>query len=274
MSHFVLVTYRNAFAAAAIAPFTLLSERPVIDQNLYYAGLKLTSPTFAGAVTNIVPALTFIISIICRMEKVEMRKVRFQAKVVGTLVIVVGAMLMTLFESPLINFLRSHLIGDASSPAVEDYLKATVFLLIASFSWAYFFVLQAATLKRYSSHLTLSTMGIMSSGIAYYVQGVTTKKKSAVFVTAFNPLIVIIGSIIGLLILGQRLYPGRVLAMAILMVGVCVILWGKEGDEEENSEDTFVEFIKGCIGCRNNMPRIDEEVDVEMGKAKMVVDLL
>lgn len=77
-----------------------------------------------------------------RMEKVEMRKVRFQAKVVGTLVIVVGAMLMILFNIPLINLLRSHLIGDGSSPVGEDYLKATVFLLIASFSWASFFVLQ------------------------------------------------------------------------------------------------------------------------------------
>lgn len=79
------------------------------------------------------------------MEKVEIRKVRFQAKVVGTLVIVVGAMLMILFKIPLINFLRSHLTGD-SSPAGEDYLKATVFLLIASFSWASFFVLQVLEL--------------------------------------------------------------------------------------------------------------------------------
>ncbi|KAH0865172.1 hypothetical protein HID58_082383, partial [Brassica napus] len=321
MSHFVLVAYRNVFATAALAPFALLSERkgrpkmtfpifmqifvlallgPVIDQNLYYAGLKLTSPIFAGAVTSIVPALTFIISIIFRMEKVKTRKVRFQAKVVGTLVIVVGAILMILFKSPLIIFLRSHLIG-------EDYLKATVFLLIASLSWASFFVLQAATLKTYSSHLSLSTMvcfmgtlqstaltfvmepslsawnvgfdmnllasayaGIMTSSIAYYVQGMMmTKQKSPVFVTAFNPLIVIFGSIIGVLVLGQRLYVGGVLGMVILMMGVCVVLWGKEGDEEENSdeEEVFVEVVKCCKGCGNNslsMPRIDEEVDVEM----------
>ncbi|KAF8102065.1 hypothetical protein N665_0201s0354 [Sinapis alba] len=327
MSHFVLVAYRNAFATVSLAPFALLSDRkarpkitfpifmqmfvlallgPVIDQNLYYAGLKLTSPTFAGAVTSIVPALTFIISIIFRMEKVEARKVRFQVKVVGTLVIVVGAILMILFKSPLIIFLRSHLIHDASSLAAEDYLKATVFLLIASLSWASFFVLQAATLKRYSSHLSLSTMvcftgtlqstalsfvmepnlsawnigfdmnllasayaGIMSSSIAYYVQGMMTKQKSHVFVTAFNPLIVIIGSIIGFLILGQRLYLGGVLGTVILMLGVCAVLWGKEGDEEENSdEEVFVEVVKYCCkGCGNNslpMPRIDEEVDVEM----------
>lgn len=289
----------------------------MIDQNLYYAGLKLTSPTFAGAVTNIVPALTFIISIICRMEKVEMRKVRFQAKVVGTLVIVVGAMLMILFKIPLITFLRSHLTGHALSPAGEDYLKATVFLLIASFSWASFFVLQAATLKRYSSHLSLSTMvcfmgtlqstaltfvmepnlsawnigfdmnllasayaGIMSSSIAYYVQGMMTKQKSVIFVTAFNPLVVIIGSIIGFLILNQTLNLGGVLGMAILVVGVCTVLWGKEGDidEEENIEEKFVEIVKCCNRCDikvlSMMPRIDEEVDVEMqsaGTAKVAV---
>ncbi|KAG7634659.1 EamA domain [Arabidopsis suecica] len=338
MSHYVLVAYRNAFATAAIAPFALLSERkvrpkmtfpifmqifvlallgPLIDQNLYYAGLKLTSPTFAGAVTNIVPALTFIISIICRMEKVEMRKVRFQGKVVGTLVIVVGAMLMILFKIPLITFLRSHLTGHALSPAGEDYLKATVFLLIASFSWASFFVLQAATLKRYSSHLSLSTMvcfmgtlqstaltfvmepnlsawnigfdmnllasayaGIMSSSIAYYVQGMMTKQKSVIFVTAFNPLVVIIGSIIGFLILNQTLNLGGVLGMAILVVGVCTVLWGKEGDidEEENIEEKFVEIVKCCNRCDikvlSMMPRIDEEVDVEMqsaGTAKVAV---
>ncbi|CAN6978003.1 unnamed protein product [Brassica rapa subsp. trilocularis] len=341
MSHFVLVAYRNVFATAALAPFALLSERkgrpkmtfpifmqifvlallgPVIYQNLYYAGLKLTSPIFAGAVTSILPALTFIISIIFRMEKVKTRKVRFQAKVVGTLVIVVGAILMILFKSPLTIFLRSHLIHDASSLAGEDYLKATVFLLIASLSWASFFVLQAATLKTYSSHLSLSTMvcfmgtlqstaltfvmepslsalnvgfdmnllasayaGIMTSSIAYYVQGMMmAKQKSPVFVTAFNPLIVIFGSIIGFLVLGQRLYLGGVLGMVILTMGVCAVLWGKEGDEEENSdeEEVFVEVVKCYKGCGNNslsMPRIDEEVDVEMQstrKAKTVVALL
>jgi len=48
----------------------------------------------------------------------------------------------------------------------------------------------------------------MSSSIAYYVQGMMTKQKSVIFVTAFNPLVVIIGSIIGFLILNQTLNLG------------------------------------------------------------------
>lgn len=70
--------------------------------------------------------------------------------------------------------------------------------------------------------------------------------------------------------------------MVILTMGVCAVLWGKEGDEEENSdeEEVFVEVVKCYKGCGNNslsMPRIDEEVDVEMQstrKAKTVVALL
>jgi hypothetical protein len=72
----------------------------------------------------------------------------------------------------------------------------------------------------------------------------------------------------------------RVLGMAILVVGVCTVLWGKEGDidEEENIEEKFVEIVKCCNRCDikvlSMMPRIDEEVDVEMqsaGTAKVAV---
>ncbi|KAG7643847.1 EamA domain [Arabidopsis suecica] len=330
MSHYVLVAYRNAFATAAIAPFALLSERkvrskmtfpifmrifllallgPVIDQNLYYIGLKLTSPTFSSAVSNIVPAITIILATLFRMEKVEMRKVRCLVKVMGTLVTVVGSILMIFYKGPFINFFRSHLTA-ASSPPTADYLKAAVFLLLASLSWASFFVLQAATLKKYSAHLSMSTMvcfmgtlqslalafvmehnpsalnigfdmnllasayaGIMSSSIAYYVQGLMMQRKGPVFVTAFNPLIVVIVSIMSFFVLGQGIYLGGVIGVVVLMVGVYAVLWGKHVDDDgqETRHEDNVVAVKCCSG--NNgltiMPKIDEadEEDVETGKA-------
>jgi drug/metabolite transporter (DMT)-like permease len=87
MSHYVLVVYRHAFATISIAPFALILERkvrpkmtwsiffqifilallgPVIDQNFYYAGLKFTGPTFACAMSNILPAMTFVMAVIFR----------------------------------------------------------------------------------------------------------------------------------------------------------------------------------------------------------------
>lgn len=331
MSHYVLVAYRNAFATAAIAPFAFLSERkvrskmtfpifmhifvlallgPVIDQNLYYIGLKLTSPTFSSAVSNIVPAITFILATLFRMEKVEMRKVRCQVKVVGTIVTVVGSILMIFFKGPFINFFQSHLATTAaSSPLAGDYLKATVFLLLASLSWASFFVLQASTLKKYSAHLSLSSMvcfmgtlqslaltfvmehnpsalnigfdmnllasayaGIMSSSIAYYVQGLMMQRKGPLFVTAFNPLVVVIVSIMSFFVLGQGIYLGGVIGVVVLTVGVYAVLWGNHVDDdgqETRPEDNVLEAVKCCSG--NNglsiMPRIDEaDEDVETGK--------
>jgi drug/metabolite transporter (DMT)-like permease len=43
----------------------------VIDQNFYYAGLKFTGPTFACAMSNILPAMTFVMAVIfrCAFEK-------------------------------------------------------------------------------------------------------------------------------------------------------------------------------------------------------------
>ena len=40
--------------------------RPVIDQNFYYVGLKYTGPTFACAMSNILPAMTFVMAFIFR----------------------------------------------------------------------------------------------------------------------------------------------------------------------------------------------------------------
>ncbi|RVW43652.1 WAT1-related protein [Vitis vinifera] len=86
MSHYVLVVYRHAFATAVIAPLLLSSKvrpkitlpiflqlfvlgllGPVIDQNFYYAGLKFTSPTFSCAMSNMLPAMTFVMAVLCSM---------------------------------------------------------------------------------------------------------------------------------------------------------------------------------------------------------------
>ena len=40
--------------------------RPVIDQNLYFLGLKYTTATFAAAMANVLPAITFVMACFCR----------------------------------------------------------------------------------------------------------------------------------------------------------------------------------------------------------------
>ncbi|XP_047940048.1 WAT1-related protein At5g07050-like [Salvia hispanica] len=299
MSHYVLVVYRHAFATAAIAPFALLLERkvrpkisftifcqlfvlgllgPVIDQNLYYAGLKFTSPTFSCAMSNMLPAMTFVMAVIFRMEKLDMKKTRCQAKVAGTIVTVAGAMLMTLYKGHVVKMLWSDYIHPSKSydapvatPVDEDkdWIKGSIFLIIATFAWASFFILQAITLRKYTAQLSLTALvcfmgtlqsivvtffmehrphawaigfdmnllaaayaGIVSSSIAYYVQGLVMQKTGPVFVTAFSPLMMIIVAIMGSFILAEKIYVGGLLGGALIVVGLYSVLWGKYKETE------------------------------------------
>ncbi|XP_047319372.1 WAT1-related protein At5g07050-like [Impatiens glandulifera] len=186
MSHYVLVVYRHAIATAVIAPFAIFLERkgrpkitfktfsqifilgllgPVIDQNFYYAGLKYTSPTFACAMSNMLPAMTFILAVIFRMEKISLKKMIYQVKVAGTAVTVAGAMLMTLYKGPIVElFWSKHAHGNGSGSEAgtsndKDWLKGSILLIIATFAWASLFILQKAALKTYEIHqLTLTTL--------------------------------------------------------------------------------------------------------------------
>ncbi|CAI9779558.1 unnamed protein product [Fraxinus pennsylvanica] len=336
MSHYVLVVYRHAFATAVIAPFALILERkvrpkitfpifmqlfalgllgPVIDQNFYYAGLKFTSPTFSCAMSNMLPAMTFVMAVLCRMEKVDIKKVRCQAKVVGTIVTVAGAMLMTLYKGHVLNMVwsnyvhphKSNVPDTTTEPSDKDWFKGSILLIIATLAWASFFILQAITLRKYTAQLSLTAIvcflgtlqsiavtfvmehkssawtigwdmnllaaayaGIVSSSIAYYVQGLVMQKRGPVFVTAFSPLMMIIVAIMGSFILAEKIYVGGVLGAVLIVAGLYSVLWGKYKEYKEKETEEIPEPVKGST--RNNQTAMViedfEANDIEMQKSE------
>ncbi|KAK2969884.1 hypothetical protein RJ640_027867 [Escallonia rubra] len=176
MSHWVLVVYRHVVATLVIAPFALVLERPVIDQNLYYVGMKDTSATFAAATVNVLPALTFIMALMFRLEKVNIKKVHSQAKVIGTIITVTGAMVMTLYKGPIVDILwyshgSSH--RSSSSTSGQHWVTGTLMLLGCTGGWSGFFILQSITLKEYPAELSLTAliclMGMVEGGVAALV---------------------------------------------------------------------------------------------------------
>ncbi|KAK1386896.1 hypothetical protein POM88_015079 [Heracleum sosnowskyi] len=199
MSHWVLVVYRHVVATLAIAPFAFILERkirpkltlsvflkvmllgllePVIDQNLYYVGMKSTSATFAAATVNVLPALTFIMAIIFRMERVNLRQKHGLAKVIGTSITLSGAMLMTLYKGPVVNILGGYshgseheTSGDTSSG--QHWASGTIMLLSCTVGWSAFFIVQSMTLKEYPAALSLTSlicvMGMLEGGVVALV---------------------------------------------------------------------------------------------------------
>jgi drug/metabolite transporter (DMT)-like permease len=220
-----------------------------------------------------------------RMEKLELKKVRCQAKIAGTLVTVAGAMLMTLYKGPLMEMAWSRHAGAgvAEAPAAaaaaisgRDWFLGSMFVIVATLAWASLFILQTHTIKQYSAQLSLTTLiclvgtlqavvvtfamerrrpsvwaigfdmnllaaayaGIVTSSIAYYVQGLVIQRTGPVFASAFSPLMMIIVAVMGSFILSEQIYLGGVVGAALIVVGLYSVLWGKHKETQEKQADT------------------------------------
>ncbi|GMJ03072.1 Usually multiple acids move in and out Transporters 12 [Hibiscus trionum] len=197
MSNYALVVYRHAIATVVMAPFAAIIEKkvrpkmtisifikimllgllePVIDQNLYYVGMKYTTATFAAAMYNILPAITFLMAWIFRLEKVNFRSIRSHAKVIGTLATVAGAMVMTLMKGPVLELfwtkasINNHEAAAKNGTNFHDTLKGGLMISAGCFSYACFVILQAVTLKTYPAELSLTAwiclMGTLEGSVA------------------------------------------------------------------------------------------------------------
>jgi len=84
-----------------------------------------------------------------RMERLDVKKVRCQAKIVGTVVTVAGAMLMTLYKGPILEMVWTRHVHPHQSnapatvePSDKDWFLGSLFIILATLAWASLFVLQ------------------------------------------------------------------------------------------------------------------------------------
>ncbi|KAK4489892.1 hypothetical protein RD792_000539 [Penstemon davidsonii] len=256
-----------------------------MGQNLFYAGMNQTTATFTSALSNVLPALTFIMAWILRVENVNLKKLHSKAKIVGTLVTVGGAMIMTIIAGPELGLPwtkdSSNNTPSGNSTRVQHPVKGALMIAAGNFGYSLFYILQAITLKSYPVGLTLTTLicttgalqgtiltfavergnfaiwsigwdskllayaygGIISSGVTYYISGIIMGKKGPVFVTAFNPLNMVIIAIASSFIFAEQLDVGKVIGAVVIVIGLYLVIWGKSKDQIESIDiDTKLEL--------------------------------
>ncbi|XWS56550.1 hypothetical protein CRYUN_Cryun09bG0095000 [Craigia yunnanensis] len=205
MSQHVLVVYRFAIATLVLAPFAIVFDRkvrpkmtlsvfvqivllsllePVIDQNLYYTGMKYTTATVATALCNVLPAFVFLLAWVCRLEKVNMRKLHCQAKILGTIGTIGGAMIMTIVNGPILplpwtKVNHQHQSTNIAATTKEDPLKGAFMILVGCVCWACFVILQAITLKSYPAELSLTTLICLMGTIEGAIVALVMEKGNA-----------------------------------------------------------------------------------------------
>ncbi|XP_031501911.1 WAT1-related protein At2g39510-like [Nymphaea colorata] len=289
LNPFVYVTYRLLAAGLSMLPFAYFLERKVqpkltillfleifvlsllgggLTLNLYFASLQYTSPTFVASMINTIASITFVVAVVIGMEKLDVKSKRGTAKVVGTIVSLGGALIMSMYKG--LDFKRpwGALISIHGGTVHEDWVKGSILCITSCFTWAMWYVMQASTLKRYPAQISLTTWmsfigaaqsavftafverkpetwaihfdvdfwsivysGAIGSGLLVYTQLWCSEQKGPVFVTMFNPLCTILVALIAYAVVGQDLYAGSVLGAVVVIVGLYMVLWGKEKDQ-------------------------------------------
>ncbi|KAJ6998189.1 hypothetical protein NC653_014403 [Populus alba x Populus x berolinensis] len=194
MNSFVFVVYRQAFASVSLVPFAFFLERKeaaplsygllfkiflvsfcgvTLSLNLYYIAINYTTATLAAATTNAIPAITFVMAALLRMESISIKHVHGIAKVLGSVIGFSGVLVIAFVKGPPIKFMNWNpandhgQIQDSSKTCCsrEEWIKGSLLMISANTLWSLWLVLQGPIIKQYPAKLRLTTLQCMFSCI-------------------------------------------------------------------------------------------------------------
>ncbi|KAK3016544.1 hypothetical protein RJ639_006591 [Escallonia herrerae] len=303
MSYHVFVVYAYGVAALLLLPSPFFSHRSRVlpplnfsimskigllgiigctSQIMGYTGINYSSPTLASAISNLVPAFTFILAIIFRMEKLAIRSSSSRAKVMGTIVSIAGAFIVTLYRGPRIVPTPSPSISSNQllrSPAPSNWVIGGLFFTTEYILVPMWYIVQAQIMKEYPAELTvvffynlsvsmlaaivglvtesnssawkikpdialvsILCSGIFGSAMNNAVHAWALRLKGPVYVAMFKPLSIAIAVAMGFVFLGDTLYLGSVIGATIISIGFYTVMWGKA--KEEMGEDNGISNLE------------------------------
>ncbi|CAG7898591.1 unnamed protein product [Brassica rapa] len=170
------------------------------------------------------------------------------------------------------TFLRGpKLLND---PLNQDWLLGCFFLLISTFAWSSWLILQVKIAVHCPDHLYTTSWTCLMATIAsflmalalgntdlhswkldsslklsccvysglqlavfFFLQAWCVSRKGPVFSALFNPLSTVIVTFFGALYLKEKTYLGSLLGALAIILGLYIVLWGKSEDYQEEATD-------------------------------------
>ncbi|XP_006655695.1 WAT1-related protein At3g30340-like [Oryza brachyantha] len=261
-----------------------------LSQYTFFYGLQYTTATFAITFTNMSPVITFLIAALLRVESLNMKNKAGAAKITGTLMSFAGVMLLTLYKGVALTHQavssdQHHAV--IAEPSKKSWTLGTVALLANCLCFSFWLLLQTKLTKKYPAlysstaymflisslqggALTAAIQrrasvwaltrtveivavlytGIMGSGVGYVLMTWCVEKRGPVFTSAFIPIIQIMVAIIDFFFLHENIYLGSVVGSILMILGLYILLWGKNRDasakeakEEEEDKEKQVKSL-------------------------------
>ncbi|KAI5679168.1 hypothetical protein M9H77_10118 [Catharanthus roseus] len=211
ISTFVFVVYTNVLGSFFLAFFYFLFDRSnqteekprgltfhfyirvfllgligiAIAQNLAFLGLSYSSPIVACGMANLMPAFSFILSILLRRTKIEWKNSGSQVKLVGTLISIAGAASLTLYRGPIVKNSPFYLMSSSPkrqqnrlfvfSSTHENWILGCILYAAASLAVSAWNIIQVGTIKRYPQVMKIVCLysfagTILSAFLAIFIE--------------------------------------------------------------------------------------------------------
>ncbi|XP_027348408.1 WAT1-related protein At1g68170-like [Abrus precatorius] len=204
MSLSVLIAYRFIFASAFIVPVALIFERKSLQnltgqvlfqallcglfggtllQNLYVKSLALVSAMYATAMLNLIPAVTYILSVSLRLEKSNLGTLPGMVKFLGTLTGIGGAMILTFYKgrrisiwSTHIDLVQQHAAASPHGAPTGSRLWGCMLALGTSLSYSFWLIIQTKMSKKFPWHYSIAALTSATSSILSIIYALCTER--------------------------------------------------------------------------------------------------
>ncbi|XP_039063599.1 WAT1-related protein At5g40240-like [Hibiscus syriacus] len=163
----LLVFFRNTvfrpMKFPLISRLCLLGISGYLGMICAYKGIEVGSPTLASAISNLTPAFTFILAASFRMEKVDFRRETTQAKIIGTITSIAGALVITFYRGPKIltssPWTSSSSVVQPQRPlqsSQSNWIVGGILEVIAHLLYSFWYVIQAQVMKIYPEEIVVN----------------------------------------------------------------------------------------------------------------------
>lgn len=298
LTFYVFVTYSYSVAALVLLPYNFLYRKSALPslslrilgkffllslvgsscQITGYRGIDYSSPTLCSALSNLVPAFTFILAILFRMERFGWRSFSFQAKITGTIVSVAGALIVIFYKGPaIILFLQKspQLLQGSLDSSQSNWAFGGLLLVSSHFLAALWYIIMADIIKEYPAKLVVVFFNCLFGGLICGIAGFVFETnanswllkldlslaaclysglfgsflgnslhvwaihlKGPVYVAMFKPLSIAIAAAMGVVFLGDTLHLGSIIGAIVISLGFYAVIWGKSTEEMSKELET------------------------------------